>query len=413
MLIGLFALLAHADPSSATLPECGLSDEPALYVLTVQPRQDIINLFGHSALLAWEPEHGEFSPLYDYGRFRLPPSVVDTVVNYLTMQQTYYVASSPMSRSEARYRRQGRGVIAQRLSLSRDESERLQAAVRREASTNPEFRYNWYHTNCSTKLRDRIDEVLDGALQEQMQGPSGTSPAAEVLRHSAGHPLWLGLQWGSTRFARQEITDWDAMFLPEPLMTRLARAKRSDGSPLVAETCQLVPVGQEAILTKPPSRWFGLTLLGLAIGAAMVGVSRTSRTAGLVGIGLWSMGLATWGTAALTVGLAGTFAPFWGHDNLAFASPLWFAGVIAAVGAWSRAEARWPAMIGVGLLAAAVLGVLGSLLFGFAAGNLGLAGVLVPPAAAVAWGLGVDRFVPDERFTAWRPGAASRVPTAD
>ncbi len=406
MLLGL--LLTSPAPAES-LPECAFPrDDSAIYVLTVEPRPTVIHLFGHTALLAWDPARGARSDVYDYGRFRLPPSIVDTVVNYLTMQQTYFVGVNPLQSTIARYRQLGRGVIAQRLALTFDEAKLLQRSIDEQARRDPTFRYNWYDANCSTKIRDRIDEALGGSLREQLQSPSGTSPAAEVLRHSAGHPLWLGLQWGSTRYARQEITDWDAMYLPDPMRVRLAEATRPDGSPLVVETCRLLPDSRPPILERPPSRWAGFTILGLALGAGLIGLLRTSRTAGMVAVGVVGAGLATWGTAALVVGLAGTFAPFWGHDNLAFASPLWWLVPIAAWGAARQPDARWPAVVGAAILAVALLGLLGSLLFGFAAGNLGIAGLLLPVAGAVAAALGADRLTRPSP-----PEAASRSPAAD
>lgn len=386
---------AHA---VAAPPPCDPPDEPAVFLITVQPEPEVITLFGHTALLFWDPEQGDYSSVYDYGRFRLEGSVVDIVSDYLTMQQEYFVGSNPLRRSTTRYRRDGRGMVAQRLALTPEEARELELAIVRDVTEDPTFQYNWYDQNCSTKIRDHLDRAVGGTLKPQMQGPSGTSPAAEVLRHSADHPLWAGLTWGSTRYARQEIPDWDAMFLPEPLMTRIGEATRADGQPLVADTCQWIPDGQPPVRAAAPSRTLPLFVAGLLLAAGLAGTLRASRSAGLAAIAGYALLAAGWGTAALIVGVAGTFAPFWGHDNLAFASPLWFLGVAAAIGAW-RNDADWAAAIGVGLLAVALLGVVGSLVFGFAAGNLGLALLLVPPTAVVAWGLGADRWVPQRWIT--------------
>ncbi|MEN0064281.1 MAG: DUF4105 domain-containing protein [Myxococcota bacterium] len=384
--------------SDEPLPTCSFpDDEDAVYVLTVQPLDDVIRLFGHTALLFWEPKRGKRSAVYDYGRFRLEGSPLDIVRDYLTMQQVYFLGGNPLSRSQARYGGQERGVIAQRLDLSAEEARALELSII-EQLAEPEFRYNWYDQNCSTKVRDRIDEAVGGALRAAMSEPSGTSPAAEVLRHSANHPLWLGLEWGSTRFARSEITDWDAMFLPEPMMHRLEAARRADGRPLVAETCQWLPAGQPPIPVAPPRRAGGLTLVGLGLAGVLGGLRRSSALAGAMGFGTFAFVLALWGTAALIVGLAGTFAPFWGNDNQAFASPLWALGGLAAFGAFRNPEARWPGVIVVGLLGVAGLGFVGSLAFGFAAGNLGLAGLLLPPMAVFAWFVSAP----------WRLEAASR-----
>ena len=53
----------------------------------------------------------------------------------------------------------------------------------------------------------------------------------------------------------------------------------------------------------------------------------------------------SFGTAALLAGGLGTFAPSWGAHNLAFASPLDFGLVVAAVVGWRHPAHRLPLRI--------------------------------------------------------------------
>jgi len=384
-MLPLMLYWASTAKAKDALPTCTFPDEPAMYVLTVQPEPNsVIYLFGHTALLDWNPKMGPQSRVYDYGLFQLPDSILETVVNYLTMKQEYFLGISTWRRNEALYHHAERGVVAQRLALDPAEMHRLRTHIARDAA-DPTFHYNWYDQNCSTKVRDGIDVAMRGALEEQMQGSSGTSPAGEVLRHSALHPLWLGLQWGSTRLSRQEINDYDAMFLPEPMMHRLAKSTRKDGAPLVGETCQAVPDGKPPIQATPPSRAGLLGLLGLAMAGALVGLTRWSRTAGLVTVGLVSATGTVWGIAALIVGFAGTFAPFWGHDNQLFTSPLWALATVGAVLAWRSPGSELAARLALVPLGLAGLGFVVSLAQGFSPGNLGFALFFVPLTGAMAW----------------------------
>jgi len=220
--------------------------------------------------------------------------------------------------------------------------------------------------------------VLGGALSRAGAEP-GSSPAGEVLRHSGPHlPLWMGLRWGSGRFAHTPVSTYDAAFLPDGLRASVASAERQ-GRPLVTDTCIVGEVVPTPVPPEGPSRLPALAGLGLVAGGATAGAAQGSRGAGLGLVALTGLGLGLWGTAALLVGSLGTFAPFWGHHNLAFASPLSLLLVGAAAGAHRNPKAAWPQRIALGLLALGLVGVAWSATGAFADGNLGLAMLTMPP----------------------------------
>ena len=178
--------------------DCELRD--GTYLVTVEPGSDVQTLFGHTALLVYDEQQGGYSSIYEWGRFAQEP-LASMAWKVLTMTKAYDLVARPLDDTVQRYDRAGRGMMAQRLALSSEEQAALVSSVVEELNAGEPFTYNWYQPNCTTQVRDHLDTLLDGALREQLQGV-GTSPAQEVLRHSAPHgPLWLGLQWGSGRYA--------------------------------------------------------------------------------------------------------------------------------------------------------------------------------------------------------------------
>lgn len=382
MLLGILALLlvvlaptAHADePAACELPP----STPAIYVLTVAPGNDVPNAFGHTALLVWSPRAGVRSAVFDYGRYRAA-SITELAWKMLRMELPYFMSADPLGNVMARYKAEGREVIAQRIALTPEESAAL-VTSQREQTKDPEFPYHWYSSNCTTKIRDAIDASMGGALKAQHEGEeSNTSACREVLRHSAPNvPLWFGLHWGSGRYADLPISEWDAMYLPDGFRRGIDESMRPDGTPLVAETCVLVQSDGPGVLAEPPNRNLVLWALGLVAAGILFGLSKLGRGIGLTSVGALGLGVGVFGSAAVLIGSLGTFAPFWGWHNQWFANPAWFALGPAAVIAWRDRASEWPLRLGGAVVVLAGLGILAFLVRGIADRNFGIIGLAVP-----------------------------------
>lgn len=381
-------LLLLLPPARAELPACDFPSEGAgIYLITVSPSRTVHTVFGHSAILVYDPRRDEESLVYDFGRVDLSESGV--VWDVLTATQDYLVGTRELDSSRRKYERQGRGAIAQRLDLAPSQAQGISDELKRIVRFDNEFRYNWYRPNCTTRVADLFDDALQGTLAPQHKGSSGTSPAREVLRHSAHMPhLWFGLHWGSGRLADVDISWWDAMFLPESLMERL-RVSTIEGPgsrprPLVSSECRIMaPVEPEA-LPEAPNRDLPLAGIGLAAGAAVAGAGAASRRVGVWVVGLLGVALGVFGSAALMVGTLGTFAPFWGHHNLWFSSPL--SGLLAVAAWWAvRRPGAGAVRLAGALVFVGVLGVVASAVHGFADRNLGIAALVLPSLFAATW----------------------------
>jgi len=389
MIIGLLALFGLSAWADDDLAACDFSSDGfSIHILTVSPGDTVDKIFGHTAIIVYDPSLGEDSIAYDFGWVDMSDPML--VWDILNATQDYRVGRWTLEATREKISRLGRGAIAQKLDVSPTQVHQIANSLVATTRGDSTFRYNWYRPNCTTKVSELIDGVLRGDLKAQHTDPSGTSPAREVLRHSAHMPsLWFGLHWGSGRVADEEISWWDAMFLPEPLMIRLRQSTLAspDGTrrPLVSSECRLLDPDLPEPLALAPNRNLPLGGIGLLMGLAVAGAGVASRRSGIFAVGALGAGLGLFGCAALIVGLAGTFAPFWGHHNLWFASPLSSGLAIAAVIAHRRPDNPQAKWIAAGVLALGVLGVAASALHGFADRNIGIAALILPALAAALW----------------------------
>ena len=389
MLLGPLILLAGVSSADDALPMCDIAAEKrrSVQVLTTSPGSSVDKIFGHTAILVYEPDRGEGSVVFDFGFFDTDDPAL--VLDVLRATQDYKVVTHTLAHVRGRLDEQGRGAVLQRLDLDPTAGRATHLALVDIVQNHPVFRYNWYGPNCTTRAADLIDEVMDGALEPQHQGASGLSAATQVLRHSAPHwPLWFGLHWGSGRVADVELSWWDAMFLPQTFMARLRESTLERGGlarPLVAAECRLAVAKRPEPLHEAPNRDLLLGGVGLAVGAGIAGISALSRRFGVLAVGLFGVGIGLFGAAALLVSLLGTFAPFWGNHNLWFASPVSGLLAVAALYEHRHPGADLATRLAVGVLAVAGLGFVASAIHGFTDRNLGIAGLVFPALVACLW----------------------------
>jgi hypothetical protein len=381
-LVGmLFAVWTPASAIEACAPELG---PRGAYLLTFGPGDSVHSAFGHTALLLYDPRQGERSSVYDFGHFDMTDTAA-LVWGMAIADQQYWIEQHPLGPTLQTYARGGRGLVAQQLALSDTETRALYDALEGTLANTPSFHYNWYDPNCTTRVRDLLDEILGGTLRPQHQEPSGNSRARQVLRHTANVPwFWFALRWGSGREAEQELTHWASAFLPVTLMERVG-ASTHDGHPLVASTCRMLPDWTEPIPEQDPNRDGVLAAIGLGVAGGLVAADRFRRPLALRLVGWLGVAVGLFGSAALWAWAMDTFAPAWGSHNLVFANPLHLGLVAGAILAPRRPESRVPLGLALAPLVVAGLGFLGALASGFADRNLGIAVMFVLPLSAAAW----------------------------
>lgn len=256
------------------------------------PGDDLFSRFGHAAICVTDAQ----SPLgrcYNYGTadFSTPGPLT---WSFVRGRAQFWVSVVPQPYMLAAYAHEDRTLWRQRLALSPDTARRmaqaLHAADVREATY---YRYHHFNDNCTTRIRDLIDQVTGGALRRGADAPSDPPLRRYVHDGFAGQPLLLlltDLLLG--RIADRPTTRWQGMFLPELLRSELTSRLSAAPVALYARRKPLV------IGPSQGGAWLLLPVGALLLAAAFLLRRRPRFLAALVGGVLGLFGLLVAGLAA-------------------------------------------------------------------------------------------------------------------
>ncbi|MEN1727398.1 MAG: DUF4105 domain-containing protein [Pseudomonadota bacterium] len=204
------------------------------YLVTYGPGKEVWELFGHNAIWIRDENQG-IDHTFSFGYFELnrPGFYTDFVRGIMP----YYGSASRIEREFAFYRERDRDIRIQRLALDRDQVIELFNSLHHAIFPQPQYYdYDYYWANCSTRLRDLIDEVTDGALASSWQNQPAERNLRDHTRALTRHRYFIhtGIQTVLGPMMDQEITLWDEAFLPQRLADALKKVQLASG-PLVVD----------------------------------------------------------------------------------------------------------------------------------------------------------------------------------
>jgi Domain of unknown function (DUF4105) len=351
--------------------------------------------FGHNAILVEDRQRGTRTA-YNYGLFDFRQE--NFVLRFIQGRMWYWMQGLDADAMLQSYIHDNRSVWVQELNLSPAQRVALQDfLVWNERPEHRYYRYDYYRDNCSTRVRDALDRVLNGRFRARTDTvATGTTYRFHTKRLTASDlPLFTGLHVALGEPVDRPISAWEAMFLPLEVQEWVRRMTVVDSlgaeRPLVRTERTLFISSVPEPPVRPPSRLPGY----LATGGGLGGLLAAGRRRVLLG---W---LGTiWALVAGTVGLILTFLwAFTDHEAAYRNENLFQASVLLLPLVWllpaavmGRRWARRPAlMLTVLAAAASILGVLVQLLPGFDQQNGEVLALAVPINLGLAWG--VRKFV--------------------
>jgi len=313
----------------------GETDDPwNCYLVTVGPGNELYLWFGHTGLILEERETGR-AVFYDFGNFSFK---ADHFYRNFAMGRLIYSSVGVSAGAYLNYiTRENRDVTVQTLNLPAEKKVEMAAYLQWKVQPeNNTYLYHHYLDNCSTRIRDLIDQALDGQLHEATDIPAGTDFRRSFRRFS-GHNFWADwfLSFLQGRTIDRPIQVWDTMFLPRELMRQVSAltVETPDGPrPLVENTEVLVTAdGRSETPAEPVSNFLPAVLYGLLTGLFLLAVqkgalsgSRKIRTLSRIGTDLILIPL------SLTGGLLYFMILFTNHQvtyeniNMMVIHPLYF-----------------------------------------------------------------------------------------
>lgn len=230
----LTLLVATVAAFAATIDELPLIEEPEsiqlpvdfdqldFYLITVDVGDQVWNNFGHTALRVIDRNTGS-DLVFNWGLFDTSAGLVPFMVNFMRGIMDYQLGVFPPAWEFARYEQEQRTVWQDRINLTRSQKEtlykRLAWNLRDE---NIVYSYDYFDDNCTTRVRDYLDEALQGQIERDRRALTPVSYREEVRSHYASIPLIsVSLDILMNQGIDQRLNQWQRMFLPLELRRQL------------------------------------------------------------------------------------------------------------------------------------------------------------------------------------------------
>jgi hypothetical protein len=384
-------LAAAARPADA---EPG--DDLTVYALTFGPGDHPFFKFGHNAILV-QPRVGE-GLVFNFGTFAFDSPAL--IPKFLRGRLMYWLSVSTANDTLASYQESNRTITAQELDLL--PAQRLALYRRLMDNARPdkrEYLYDYFWDNCSTRVRDAIDAVVDGRVRAAAQRPASMSLRAHALRMVADLPWeYVALHFGLGSTTDAPITVWQEAFLPDKLHDLLAtvRVPREGGErPLVRGERVVFRARRPPTLARPPTTAPGFALVGVTVGGllALAGARARSSRAARIALGavasLLGLVLGLLGLVLVLLWTATNHRAAHANANIWQCAPFVLALVVHGVGvARGRSRAiRRGFVVAAAAAVAAAVGVLVKVLPGSTQDNLAFIVLLLPVWVGLALGL--------------------------
>ena len=373
--------LVAADVALAQrLPSNFAADPSQVHVrlVTFGPGTEVHQYFAHDALWVHDARTG-ISALFNYGMFSFGP---DMLPKYMKGILTFWVEATPVKLTFQRYKEMNRSILVQELNLTNAQKARLvRRLVHDIQPENRFYRYHHYTDNCTTRLRDDLDEALGGEFKKAFNVSGRLNYREHTWRYSQQDPIvHMALIFWMNDFMERPITRWDEAFLPLELVDLVAEFKTKDEHgnlvPLVSSTYDIYKSDHPGVPKNPAPKVERYLALGVSLGVLalamglLYGFARSSKlkTLGRVLFGLCH---AAFGASFGLLGILGS--AMWAftehtvtyhNENQLQANALTFLllpmGLMFAFG--HRGALRWTARLMMLLSLLSVLGLLAKVL---------------------------------------------------
>ena len=217
----LFLLFALSTQASQALQ---LSPDARISLLTCEPGDEIYSYFGHTALRVNDPAN-KIDLVFNYGVFSF--DAPNFVYRFAKGETDYMLAVQYFSDFMQEYIYFHRSVYEQVIDLTPDEREHLfNLLVENAKPENRVYRYNFFFDNCATRIRDRVEEVMNNKIIWAKETEKPLTFRNLLDRYVPGN-TWagLGIKLALGIPADKEITYYQKMFLPDYVSQDFADAK--------------------------------------------------------------------------------------------------------------------------------------------------------------------------------------------
>ena len=218
--LGSAALAQGIDPARASR---SADPVPKIVLYTMGTGELVFEKWGHSAVCVEYARSRPQSICYNYGATDFT-STARVVWDFVRGKALFWVSRDYPEDMIRRYMGYDRSLWRQVLPFTDEQA--LRAASTLAEAARPENRgyiYHHFFDNCSTRVRDIIDQVTDGELRRDTDHVLGPT-YRDYSREGFAEMTWglLGTDYLLARQADEQPTLWQAMFLPDFLRDHVA-----------------------------------------------------------------------------------------------------------------------------------------------------------------------------------------------
>ncbi len=224
------------------------------YLITVGVGAEIYTTFGHTLVRFVDRERGT-DVVYNWGVFDFNDPMF--VPNFVYGRMIYRMDVFTMANVLNIYRLEKRSVIHEKINLTNKQKESFfNKIVWNSERENLFYRYQYFLDNCSTRVRDYIDEILsNNVLDAYKNVPSDTNLRNAIRDHLSGFPfIRSSLEVLMNGDIDERMTAWQEMFLPLSLEKYLAELPQFDDSGRALPGTQLLSDRRVIYDYPPPSK---------------------------------------------------------------------------------------------------------------------------------------------------------------
>ncbi|MFM1896523.1 MAG: hypothetical protein RLZZ385_1597 [Pseudomonadota bacterium] len=192
------------------------------YLITVDVGNQVWDNFGHTALRMVD-ENSATDTVFNWGLFDTSGGVVAFSFNFFKGIMDYRLGTfTPQSEFDS-YRNQQRTVWQDRINLNNQEKALLYRRLMWNLQPqNISYPYQYFFDNCTTRVRDYLDEALGGQIQAATAVPTANTFRDLVVYHYRSLELIaVSLDILMNSNIDRTISAWEEMFLPSSLRARL------------------------------------------------------------------------------------------------------------------------------------------------------------------------------------------------
>ncbi|MEM9053192.1 MAG: DUF4105 domain-containing protein [Bacteroidota bacterium] len=210
-----------------------VSESTTISLITCGPGNELYSTFGHSAIHISDRTSG-LDKVYNYGTFDF--DTPNFYVKFSRGQLDYFLNVTDFGRFVRSYQREGRWVYRQELNLTQAQKEELFAFLENNAKPENKFyKYDFFYDNCSTRIRDVLEQVLGESLVYPKMESDTTATFREMIELYLTKLPWsdLGIDLALGMPCDDEADYRQKMFLPDYLKSHFDEARIIEGGELI------------------------------------------------------------------------------------------------------------------------------------------------------------------------------------